>query len=41
MRLLSDYALPEQGAFAVYPHTPHVPAKVQRFIAFLRGFVAA
>jgi DNA-binding transcriptional LysR family regulator len=41
VQVLSDYALPEQGAFAVYPHTPHVPAKVQRFIAFLREFVAA
>ncbi|MFZ4878648.1 LysR family transcriptional regulator [Janthinobacterium sp. Mn2066] len=40
-RLLSGYRLPQQGTFAVFPNTPHVPAKVQRFIAHFREYVAA
>jgi len=39
-QLLPDYALPSMGAFAVYPNTPHVPAKVAMFIDFLRSFKA-
>lgn len=40
VRPLPAYALPEQGAYAVYPNTRHLPARVGMFIAFLRGFVA-
>lgn len=40
VRLLPGYALPEQGVYAVYPNTRHLPAKVGMFIAFLRDFIA-
>ncbi|ATQ73300.1 LysR family transcriptional regulator [Massilia violaceinigra] len=40
LRLLPGYALPEQGVYAVYPNTRHLPAKVGMFIAFLRDFIA-
>jgi DNA-binding transcriptional LysR family regulator len=37
VQLLEDYALPEQGAYAVYPNSRHVPAKVSLFVEFLRA----
>lgn len=40
LHLLPDYALPALEAFAVYPNTRHVPAKVALFIEFLRAFAA-
>lgn len=40
-RLLPDFSLPDQGAFAVYPNTRHIPAKVAQLIEFLREFKAA
>jgi DNA-binding transcriptional LysR family regulator len=39
VRLLPAYALPEQGVYAVYPNTRHLPAKVGMFIAFLRQYI--
>lgn len=38
VRLLPGYTLPQQGVYAVYPNTRHIPAKVSMFIAFLREF---
>ncbi len=34
--LLPQYAFPQQGIYAVYPNTRHVPAKVRALIDFLR-----
>jgi DNA-binding transcriptional LysR family regulator len=34
--LLPEYAFPQQGIYAVYPDTRHVPEKVRTFIDFLR-----
>src|SRR5471030_2339867 len=36
LEILPGYALPEQGIYAVFPNTHHVPAKVRQFIDFLR-----
>lgn len=36
--LLPGYVLPENGVFAVYPGTEHVPAKVRAFVDFVRAF---
>lgn len=33
--LLSDYALPEQALFAVFPERRHIPAKVRAFTEYL------
>jgi len=38
--LLPDYDLPQQGIFAVFPNTQHIPAKVRQFIDFMRVYVA-
>jgi len=38
VRVLPDYELPEQGVYAVFPNTQHVPAKVRAFIEFFREF---
>ncbi len=40
IELLPAHRLPEQGIYAVYPDTGHVPAKVRRFVDFVRGYVA-
>jgi DNA-binding transcriptional LysR family regulator len=40
VELLPSYRLPEVSAFAVYPATSHVPAKVRLFVEFLRAFIA-
>lgn len=34
--VLPEFAFPEQGVYAVYPDTRHVPEKVRAFIDFLR-----
>ena len=34
-RVLADFRLPDLGIHAVYPQTPHVPAKVRAFVDFL------
>jgi len=39
-QLLPAHRLPEQGIYAVYPDTGYVPAKVRRFVDFVRGYVA-
>lgn len=36
VRLLPDYQMAQQGVFAVFPNTRHVPAKVRQFIDYLR-----
>lgn len=36
VEILPGYSLPEQGIYAVFPNTHHVPAKVRQFIDFLR-----
>lgn len=41
LRLLPDFSLPDQGAYAVYPNTRHIPAKVAQFIEFLRAWPPA
>ncbi|QLK63498.1 LysR family transcriptional regulator (plasmid) [Enterobacteriaceae bacterium Kacie_13] len=38
--LLPDHHFPQQGIFALYPNTRHVPEKVRRFIDFLRERMA-
>ena len=38
-RLVKSYALPAQGVFAVFPDTPHLAAKVRRFIDFMQDHV--
>lgn len=40
-RLLPQVVFPQQGVYAVYPHTLHAPEKVRAFIDFLRNFVGA
>ncbi len=37
--LLPHVAFPEQGVYAVYANTQHIPEKVRAFIDFLRAFV--
>jgi DNA-binding transcriptional LysR family regulator len=39
VRLLPDYEMAQQGVFAVFPNTQHIPAKVRQFIDFLRAYV--
>ncbi|MEZ0601112.1 LysR family transcriptional regulator [Paraburkholderia sp. IW21] len=39
-RLVPDYSLPRQGVYVVFPDTAHVPAKVRRFVDFMREFQA-
>lgn len=39
--LLPEVVFPQQGVYAVYPHTLHAPEKVRAFIDFLRNFVGA
>ncbi|WP_087686823.1 LysR family transcriptional regulator [Pandoraea sp. PE-S2R-1] len=39
IRLVPNYSLPYQGAYAVFPNTAHVPAKVRKFIDFMRDFL--
>ncbi len=39
--VLDDYALPDFDIIALYPQQRFVPAKVQAFIAFLKGLYAA
>jgi len=34
--MLPNYGLPEQGVYALFPNTHHVPTKVRRLIDFLR-----
>ncbi len=36
--LLPDHHFPQQGIYALYPHTRHLPEKVRAFIDFLHGF---
>lgn len=36
--LLPDHHFPQQGIYAVYPHTRHLPEKVRAFIDFLHAF---
>ncbi|WP_300752037.1 LysR family transcriptional regulator [Janthinobacterium sp.] len=38
-RLLPEVVFPQQGVYAVYPNTQHIPEKVRAFIDFLRAFV--
>jgi Transcriptional regulator len=40
MQLVPDYSLPQQGVYAVFPDAAHVPAKVRRFVDFMREFPA-
>jgi DNA-binding transcriptional LysR family regulator len=40
VELAPDFQLPEQGIYAVYPRAATVPAKVRRFVDFVRGYVA-
>lgn len=40
VHLLPDHHFPQQGIYALYPNTRHVPEKVRAFIDFLRGRVA-
>lgn len=37
IRLLPDYRFPQQGIYALYPNTRHVPQKVRQFIDFLQN----
>lgn len=37
VRLLPEYLLPEQGVFAVFPNTQHLPARVRAFIDAMRS----
>lgn len=41
VRLLAGYELPRQGVYAVYPNARHIPARVSRFIDFLRETMPA
>lgn len=41
IELAPGYELPEQGIFAVRPRAGHVPAKVRRFVDFLRALINA
>ena len=38
--LLPQWTAAEQGIYAVYPRAAPVPAKVRRFVDFVRGYVA-
>ena len=40
VQLLPGYSMLQQGVFAVFPNTQHIPAKVRHFIDFLQGCVA-
>ncbi|EKF75661.1 transcriptional regulator PtxR [Alcanivorax hongdengensis A-11-3] len=40
VRVLPDWQLPEGGIHAVYPPGDHVPARVRRFVAFLKDRLA-
>ncbi|ELX09062.1 putative HTH-type transcriptional regulator [Janthinobacterium sp. HH01] len=40
VQLLPGYSMLQQGVFAVFPNTQHIPAKVRHFIDFLQGYVA-
>ncbi|MNV96605.1 DNA-binding transcriptional activator GcvA [compost metagenome] len=37
--LLPDHHFPQQGIYALYPNTRHVPEKVRAFIDFLQARV--
>lgn len=39
-QLLPDYEFPQQGIYALYPNTRHVPEKVRTFIDFLHDRLA-
>lgn len=39
VRVLSDWALPDGGIYAVFPPGRHVPAKVRAFVDFYREFI--
>lgn len=39
-RLLPAYRFPEQGVYALWPDSRHLPARVRAFIDFLRAWVA-
>lgn len=39
VRLLPDYTMAQQGVYAVFPNTRHIPAKVRQFIDFLQDYV--
>jgi DNA-binding transcriptional LysR family regulator len=40
IQLVPDYSLPQQGVYAVFPDAIHVPAKVRRFVDFMRELQA-
>ncbi|WP_282359027.1 LysR family transcriptional regulator [Pseudomonas sp. PS01303] len=37
-RLLADYRFAQQGVYALYPDTRHLPLKVRAFIDFMKGW---
>jgi len=37
-RLLPDYRFAQQGVYALYPDTRHLPLKVRAFIDFMKGW---
>jgi DNA-binding transcriptional LysR family regulator len=39
VRVLSHWALPNGGIYAVFPPGRHVPAKVRAFVDFYREFI--
>jgi DNA-binding transcriptional LysR family regulator len=41
VRLLPDYEMPQQGVYAVFPDNRYMPARVRRFIEFLREYMQA
>jgi DNA-binding transcriptional LysR family regulator len=38
VRLLADYRFAQQGVYALYPDTRHLPLKVRAFIDFMKGW---
>ncbi|WP_425194939.1 hypothetical protein [Paraburkholderia phenazinium] len=40
IQLVPEYSIPQQGVYAVFPNTAHVPEKVRRFVDFMREFPA-